>query len=154
MQRCPLLYLSELMHLPQSLSPGCCDSFPLSAMAGLELWEPVGRADVGRLVACAGAVDSGSPWVWLAMLLVALGWPPRPRWLLVANSLRFRVCWCWLVLLLGPGAATAYLLPWSFCPMRSMPIPERPAGLFTALDGDDPEAGQCPLGVSLGQLLS
>jgi len=108
-------------------------SFQLSAMAGLELWSRLWRG--GRRGRCgpAGAVDSGSPWVCLAMLLVPLDATAANRWLLVANSLPGSRC-CAGVLLLAWGPPPHYCCP-GRCPARCDRCRSgRPAGLFHRLD--------------------
>jgi len=66
------------------------------------------------------------------------------------TSLRFALL-CLVVLLLGPGGRTAYLCPGRLLPDAiRWPIRKRPAGLFTRLDGDEPQKlAVAPLSVFL-----
>jgi len=69
------------------------------------------------------------------------------------NSLRFALL-VLVVLLLGLGAATAYLLPWSLLPDAIDADPERPAGLFTAWMVMTQKLGSALSVFLLGNLLS
>ncbi|APD48034.1 MFS transporter [Synechococcus sp. CS-602] len=151
MQPVSLLYLSEVMHLPQSWSTWMLIPFQLSAMAGLELWSRL-AARRGRLVALRWG---GGLWIAmgvLAMLLVPLDATAAPL-APGGNSLRFALL-VLVVLLLGLGAATAYLLPWSLLPDAIDADPERPAGLFTAWMVMTQKLGSALSVFLLGNLLS
>jgi len=115
-------------------------------LAGLELWQPVGGAAWTAGGPALGRLDSGSPWVCVAIAAGAARCHRGPRWLLVGTGLRFALL-VLVVLLLGLGAATATFAALVVCcpiaiDCRSR---ERPAGLVHRLDGDDPEAGPVPL---------
>jgi len=126
--RCRCYYLSEVMLCPKSLEHLDADSFQLSdGRPGVV--EPVAAAAWNGWWPCAGAVDLWNRHGCAGQLLVPLD-ATAHRWLWWHSS-RFALLLL-VVLLLGLGAATAYLLPWSLLPMRSMADPERPAGLFTA----------------------
>jgi len=80
-----------------------------------------------------GAVNSGSPWLCGQGLLVRSIATAGTVGFLVGNSPQVRRCLVLVVLLLRAWGANRYCCPGVGCPMRSMPIPEQPRGLFTAL---------------------
>ncbi|MGB5240023.1 MAG: MFS transporter [Prochlorococcaceae cyanobacterium] len=151
MQPVSLLYLTEVMHLPQSWSTWMLIPFQLSAMAGLELWSRL-AARRGRLVALRWGSGLWIAMGGLAMVLVPLD-AAAPPLAPGGNGLKFSLL-VGVVVLLGLGAATAYLLPWSLLPDAIDADPERPAGLFTAWMVMTQQLGSAVSVFLLGNLLS
>lgn len=151
MQPVSLLYLTEVMHLPQSWSTWMLIPFQLSAMAGLELWSRL-AARRGRLVALRWGSGLWIAMGGLAMVLVPLDAAAAPL-APGGNGLKFSLL-VGVVVLLGLGAATAYLLPWSLLPDAIDADPERPAGLFTAWMVMTQQLGSAVSVFLLGNLLS
>lgn len=151
MQPVSLLYLTEVMHLPQSWSTWMLIPFQLSAMAGLELWSRL-AARRGRLVALRWGSGLWIAMGGLAMVLVPLDASAAPL-APGGNGLKFSLL-VGVVVLLGLGAATAYLLPWSLLPDAIDADPERPAGLFTAWMVMTQQLGSAVSVFLLGNLLS
>jgi glycoside/pentoside/hexuronide:cation symporter, GPH family len=151
MQPVSLLYLSEVMHVPMDWSTWMLIPFQLSAMAGLQLWSRL-AARRGRL--CALRWGCG---LWIAMGVFAMGLVPLDPSLAplasMENGLKFTVLLL-VVLVMGLGAATAYLLPWSLLPDAIDADPERPAGLFTAWMVLTQKLGSAVSVFLLGTLLS
>jgi GPH family glycoside/pentoside/hexuronide:cation symporter len=151
MQPVSLLYLSEVMHVPMDWSTWMLIPFQLSAMAGLQLWSRL-AARRGRL--CALRWGGG---LWIAMGVLAMGLVPLDAALAplasLANGFKFTLLLL-VVLLMGLGAATAYLLPWSLLPDAIDADPERPAGLFTAWMVLTQKLGSAVSVFLLGSLLS
>ncbi|CAK6695747.1 MFS transporter [Synechococcus sp. CBW1107] len=151
MQPVSLLYLTEVMHLPQAWSTWMLIPFQLSAMAGLELWSRL-AARRGRLVALRWGCGVWIAMGGLAMVLVPLDAAAAPL-APGGNGLKFSLL-VGVVILLGLGAATAYLLPWSLLPDAIDADPERPAGLFTAWMVMTQKLGSAVSVFLLGNLLS
>ena len=129
MQPVALLYLSVVMHLPESWSTWILVPFQLSALAGLQLWSWV-SSRWGRIP----ALRCGSL-IWVGSCLVAMVLRPLNGDLPPFGSFGNGVALVLLVLTImgvGLGAATAYLIPWSLLPDAIDADPDKPAGLYTA----------------------
>jgi len=151
MQPVSLLYLSNVMHVPMDWSTWMLIPFQLSAMAGLQIWSQL-AARRGRLSALGWGCGLWIAMGALAMVLVPLDAALAP-FASLANGLKFTLLLL-VVLLMGLGASTAYLLPWSLLPDAIDADPERPAGMFTAWMVLTQKLGSAVSVFLLGNLLS
>ncbi|MEB3325235.1 MAG: MFS transporter [Cyanobacteriota bacterium] len=129
MQTAALIFLPVVMRLPESWSNWILLPFQISTLVGLQLWTLVSHRQ-GRLRALAWGAGLWVAGCLGAMLLVPLdtGLPPLGS---LANQLRLLALVA-AILVVGLGAATAYLIPWSLLPDAIDVDPEKPAGLFSA----------------------
>ena len=129
MQTAALIFLPVVMRLPESWSNWILLPFQISTLAGLQLWTLVAHRQ-GRLRALAWGAGFWVTGCLAAMLLVPLEAQLGPLASL-ANQLRLAAL-LGAILLVGLGASTAYLIPWSLLPDAIDVDPEKPAGLFSA----------------------
>ncbi|MFN6133453.1 MAG: MFS transporter [Synechococcaceae cyanobacterium] len=129
MQTAALIFLPVVMRVPDGWSNWILLPFQLTTLAGLQLWARVADRD-GRLQALR---LGGSCWIVgcsMAMLLVPLD-PLLSPLGMNGNLLRLALLLV-AILLVGLGAATAYLIPWSLLPDAIDADPDRPAGIYSA----------------------
>ena len=129
MQTAALIFLPVVMRLPESWSNWILLPFQISTLAGLQLWTLVSHRQ-GRLRALAWGAGFWVAGCLGAMLLVPLDAQLGPLDSL-SNQLRL-VALLAAILVVGLGASTAYLIPWSLLPDAIDVDPEKPAGLFSA----------------------
>ncbi|MCP9851125.1 MFS transporter [Cyanobium sp. Morenito 9A2] len=129
MQPVSLIYLGVVMHLPENWSTWILLPFQLSALAGLQLWSRVANRR-GRVFALRWGAGLWIGACLIAMVLVPLDGAIGPLDS-VANALKLTALVA-TILVLGLGAATAYLIPWALLPDAIDADPDRPAGLYTA----------------------
>ncbi|MEB3157900.1 MAG: MFS transporter, partial [Synechococcus sp.] len=96
--------------------------FQISALVGLQIWSLVSNRR-GRLVALRWGGG-----LWIAACLLSMLFAPLAQ---DASGLAFAPL-VGLIVLVGLGASTAYLIPWSLLPDAIDADPTRPAGLYTA----------------------
>ncbi|QEY33435.1 MFS transporter [Synechococcus sp. RSCCF101] len=139
MQPVALIYLVEVVNVPGTLSSWILLPFQVSALVGLQLWSLVANRR-GRVLALRWGAA-----IWIVACLIALWVIPMlalepaaagttPGWATVmqgANAPRFLALVA-TILLMGLGASTAYLIPWSLLPDAIDADPDKPAGLYTA----------------------
>jgi len=122
MQVVALIWLVQVIHVDPGLSTWILLPFQISALVGLQIWSLVSNRR-GRLVALRWG---GSIWISacvLSMLFAPLA--PNASGLALAPLIG-------LILLVGLGASTAYLIPWSLLPDAIDADPSHPAGMYTA----------------------
>jgi GPH family glycoside/pentoside/hexuronide:cation symporter len=117
------------MRLPESWSNWILLPFQISTLVGLQLWTLVSHRQ-GRLRALAWGAGFWVVGCLAAMLLVPLDLHAAPLETF-SNQLRLAAR-LGAILLVGLGASTAYLIPWSLLPDAIDVDPEKPAGLFSA----------------------
>jgi glycoside/pentoside/hexuronide:cation symporter, GPH family len=129
MQTAALIYLPVVMRLPESWSNWILLPFQIMTLVGLQIWT--------RVAAVRGRVQAlhWGTWLWIggclaAMLMLPLDPSVAPTGSL-GNLMRL-VLLLGAILLVGLGASTAYLIPWSLLPDAIDADPEKPAGLFSA----------------------
>ncbi|MEB3199885.1 MAG: MFS transporter [Synechococcaceae cyanobacterium] len=129
MQTAALIFLPVVMRVPEGWSNWILLPFQLVTLLGLQLWTWVAnRRDRIR------ALHLGTV-CWLAgcgmaMLLAPLD-PALPMLVPGSNLLRLGLLLL-AILLVGLGASTAYLIPWSLLPDAIDADPDTPAGLYSA----------------------
>ena len=129
MQTAALIFLPVVMHLPESWSNWILLPFQISTLVGLQIWNGVAHRH-GRVP----ALHRGA-WLWiggclLAMLLQPLNATLSPTG--SAGNLFSLALLVFTIVLVGLGASTAYLIPWSLLPDAIDADPEKPAGLYSA----------------------
>ncbi len=129
MQTAALIFLPVVMRLPESWSNWILLPFQLSTLAGLQLWTLVSHRQ-GRLRALAWGAGFWVTGCLAAMLLVPLDSQLGPLASL-SNQLRLAALVV-AILVVGLGASTAYLIPWSLLPDAIDVDPDKPAGLYSA----------------------
>ncbi len=133
MQPVALIYLVQLMHVPSSMATWILLPFQVSALLGLQLWSYIANRH-GRVMALRlGAI------LWIVACLVAMVLTPLaisdptiPAQVMSATNLPRFILLIGVILMVGLGASTAYLIPWSLLPDAIDADPDRPAGLYTA----------------------
>jgi len=133
MQTAALMYLQQVMRVPAETSFWMLIPFQVSALIGLQYWSFYSNK-YSRLK----ALFKGS-YIWISSCLLILVLPPisngvAPTSLLVFDSFEsFKMIVLLITIsLLGFGASTAYLIPWSLLPDAIDIDPEKPAGVYTA----------------------
>ena len=122
MQVVALIWLVQVIHLSPGLSTWILLPFQISALAGLQIWSLVSNRR-GRLVALRWGGG-----LWIAACLWSMAFAPlapgASGWALAPLIA--------LISLVGIGASTAYLIPWSLLPDAIDADPAHPAGMYTA----------------------
>ena len=133
MQTVSLLYLEQVMRVPTDLSKWIPIPFQISALLGLQFWSFYSNR-FGRVKAL---LKGGS--IWIVACLIAMILPPISYEFTLSNittnsnfeSIKMTVLLL-TILLVGFGASTAYLIPWSLLPDAIDADPDKPAGIYTA----------------------
>ena len=122
MQVVALIWLVQVVHVPTSLSTWILLPFQISALLGLQLWSVLSNRN-GRLATLRRGAG-----LWIAACLLSMLFPALPADAGLAALLPL----VGLIAMVGVGAATAYLIPWSLLPDAIDADPAKPAGLYTA----------------------
>ena len=122
MQVVALIWLVQVVHVPPNLSTWILLPFQLSALLGLQLWSLLSNRR-GRLVALRWGAG-----LWILACLISMVFPTMQNGGTPAELIPL----IGLIALVGIGASTAYLIPWSLLPDAIDADPTRPAGLYTA----------------------
>ena len=122
MQVVALIWLVQVVHVPPNLSTWILLPFQLSALVGLQLWSLLSNRR-GRLVALHWGAG-----LWILACLISMVFPTMQHGGTPAELIPL----IGLIALVGIGASTAYLIPWSLLPDAIDADPTRPAGLYTA----------------------
>ena len=122
MQVVALIWLVQVVHVPSSQATALLLAFNIAALLGLQLWSLMSNRR-GRITTLRWGAG-----LWIAACLVSMVFPTLPD----APGLVELLPLVGLIALVGFGAATAYLIPWSLLPDAIDADPEKPAGLYTA----------------------
>ncbi len=133
MQTVSLIYLEQVMLVPIEISKWIPIPFQISTLLGLQFWSFYSNK-FGRIA----ALFKGGR-IWIAACLIAMILPPLSDGIDISNLLLINniesikmIILLVTILLVGFGASTAYLIPWSLLPDAIDKDPERPAGIYTA----------------------
>ena len=129
MQTAALIYLPVVMRLPESWSNWILLPFQIMTLVGLQIWTRV-AAVRGRVQALRWGTTLWITGCLAAMLMLPLDAAVAPTGS-PGNLVRL-VLLLAAILLVGLGASTAYLIPWSLLPDAIDADPEKPAGQFSA----------------------
>ena len=122
MQVVALIWLVQVVHVAPSLSTWILLPFQISALVGLQLWSLIANKH-GRISALRWGAG-----LWIMACLLSMLFPALPDGATGAALLPL----IGLIMLVGLGASTAYLIPWSLLPDAIDADPSKPAGLYTA----------------------
>ncbi|WP_115019638.1 MFS transporter [Synechococcus sp. UW140] len=122
MQVVALMWLVQVIHVPSGIATWILLPFQISALVGLQVWSLVSNRR-GRLVALRWGGG-----IWIAACLLSMLFSP----LAAGISGLGLAPLIGLILLVGFGASTAYLIPWSLLPDAIDADPSHPAGMYTA----------------------
>ncbi|QBE69860.1 MFS transporter [Synechococcus sp. WH 8101] len=122
MQVVALIWLVQVIHVPPALSTWILLPFQLSALVGLQIWSLLSNRR-GRITALRWGAG-----LWIAACVLSMLVPVLPDG---ASGMDLAPLIA-LIVLVGLGASTAYLIPWSLLPDAIDADPSRPAGLYTA----------------------
>jgi len=133
MQTVALIYVEDVLNVPSEIANWVPIPFQISALVGLQIWTRVSNK-LNRIAALNyGAI------IWIISCTAALFLPSLTKisgieegTLLSFNNLILFVILIFIICLIGIGASTAYLIPWSLLPDAIDEDPEKPAGLYTA----------------------
>tara|TARA_B100000700_G_scaffold331090_1_gene461333 strand:- start:499 stop:1860 length:1362 start_codon:yes stop_codon:yes gene_type:complete len=133
MQTVALIYATQVLLIPESLAVWIPIVFQLSALIGLQFWSLLSKKHDRIFALYCGCL------IWIISCLSALFIPAFSN---LNNNINiifsnfnqgFHFGFLLLtILLIGFGAATAFLIPWSLLPDAIDSDPEKPAGLYTA----------------------
>ncbi len=134
MQTVSLIYLEQVMNVPKELSKWIGPiPFQISALIGLQAWSFYSNR-FGRI----NALFWGGS-IWIIGCILAIFIPPLSP--LTPTSMLFTfnhyegikmMLLIGIIIFVGFGASTAYLIPWSLLPDAIDADPEKPAGIYTA----------------------
>jgi GPH family glycoside/pentoside/hexuronide:cation symporter len=133
MQTVSLIYLEQVMKVPTDISKWIPIPFQISALLGLQVWSFYSNK-FGRISAL---FFGGRLWITaciIAMLLPPLSPSAASSGLFAISDLEGlkMIALITTILIVGFGASTAYLIPWSLLPDAIDADPEKPAGIYTA----------------------
>ena len=133
MQTVALIYVEDVLNLPAEIAKWIPIPFQISALIGLQIWTRVSNK-LSRI----SALNSGAI-IWIISCTAALFLPSLSKvselgsgLFLNINNLILFIILIFIICLIGIGASTAFLIPWSLLPDAIDEDPERPAGLYTA----------------------
>ena len=122
MQVVALIWLVQVIQVPAGMATLLLLAFNIAALIGLQLWSMLSNRH-GRIT----ALGWGSS-IWIAACLLSMLLTPIPE----NSGMVALIPVIGLIMLVGLGASTAYLIPWSLLPDAIDADPTRPAGLYTA----------------------
>ena len=122
MQVVALIWLVQVLHVPAGISTLMLLAFNIPALVGLQLWSLLSNR-YGRIKALGWGAS-----IWIVACLLSMLLKPVEA----GSSFTAYLPIVALFMLVGLGAATAYLIPWSLLPDAIDADPTHPAGLYTA----------------------
>ncbi len=132
MQTVALIYVEDVLNVPSKIANWVPIPFQISALIGLQIW-----ARVSNKLNRISALNYGAI-IWIFACTAALFLPSLSQvssleglFLNIYNLILF-VILIIIICLIGIGASTAYLIPWSLLPDAIDEDSEKPAGLYTA----------------------
>ena len=133
MQTVALIYVEDVLNVPSEIANWVPIPFQISALIGLQIW-----ARVSNKLNRISALNYGAI-IWIVSCTAALFLPSLSKvssiedgFLLNFDNLILFIILIVIICLIGIGASTAYLIPWSLLPDAIDEDPEKPAGLYTA----------------------
>tara|TARA_Y100001970_G_scaffold9327_1_gene10890 strand:- start:26366 stop:27703 length:1338 start_codon:yes stop_codon:yes gene_type:complete len=133
MQTVSLIYVEQVLQIPSKYAKWIPIPFQLSALLGLQIWSFFSNK-FGRISALYyGAL------IWIFSCFLTLVIPVFKSstelgslFFYEGNNLFLFIFLILIICLIGIGASTAYLIPWSLLPDAIDEDPEKSAGLYTA----------------------
>ena len=133
MQTVSIIYLEQVMKVPTEISKWIPIPFQISALLGLQFWS-IFSNKFGRIKALYWGASLWVVACLISMFLPALSGQFYSNKILIAYNLDTLKMMALLITIaiIGFGASTAYLIPWSLLPDAIDADPEKPAGIYTA----------------------
>jgi len=133
MQTVSLIYVEQVLYIPSKYAKWIPIPFQLSALAGLQIWSFFSNK-FGRI----SALYYGSI-IWIFACLSVLFIPSFKTFNVIDNmffygnnNMLLLIILVVSICLIGVGASTAYLIPWSLLPDAIDEDPEKSSGIYTA----------------------
>ncbi len=133
MQTVALIYVEDVLNVPSEIANWVPIPFQISALIGLQIW-----ARVSNKLNRISALNFGAI-IWIISCTAALFLPSLAKVTSLegglfqsTNNVFLFIFLIIIICLIGIGASTAYLIPWSLLPDAIDEDPEKPAGLYTA----------------------
>tara|TARA_Y100001968_G_scaffold126621_1_gene115585 strand:- start:6835 stop:8175 length:1341 start_codon:yes stop_codon:yes gene_type:complete len=133
MQTVSLIYIEQVMLVPIDISKWIPIPFQISTLLGLQFWSFYSNK-YGRI----SALFKGGK-IWIIACLCVIFMPPIAKGVSINDLLTINniesikmLILLIIILLVGFGASTAYLIPWSLLPDAIDADPEKPSGIYTA----------------------
>ena len=133
MQTVALIYVEDVLNVPTYIAKWIPIPFQISALVGLQIWTRVSNK-LNRI----SALNYGAM-IWILSCTATLFLPSLSRVSGVGDNLFLNsgniilfILLIFIICLIGIGASTAFLIPWSLLPDAIDEDPEKPAGLYTA----------------------
>ena len=133
MQTVALIYVEDVLNVPTYIAKWIPIPFQISALVGLQIWTRVSNK-LNRI----SALNYGAI-MWIISCTAALFLPSLSKisgagdiLFLNASNIFLFILLIFIICLIGIGASTAFLIPWSLLPDAIDEDPEKPAGLYTA----------------------
>ncbi len=133
MQTVSLIYLQQVMKVSSGLSAWILIPFQISALVGLQFWSLYSNK-FGRI----NALLKGG-YIWISACIITIFIPPIYQGVSINNMFSLEplaflklIVLLITILLVGFGASTAYLIPWSLLPDAIDADPDKSAGIYTA----------------------
>jgi GPH family glycoside/pentoside/hexuronide:cation symporter len=133
MQTVSLIYLEQVILVPVKISKWIPIPFQISTLLGLQYWSFYSNK-YGRI----SALFMGGK-IWIIACVLVMIMPPISKGVTFNNLLFYgdiegikMLILILIIILVGFGASTAYLIPWSLLPDAIDQDPEKPSGVYTA----------------------
>ena len=133
MQTVSIIYVEQVLYIPSKFAKWIPIPFQLSALAGLQIWSFFSNKFSRFYALKIGAT------IWIFSCLSTLLIPSftiknqfSELFFNQGNNLLLFLVLIFIICMIGLGASTAYLIPWSLLPDAIDEDPEKSAGLYTA----------------------
>ncbi len=133
MQTVSIIYLEQVLYIPSKFAKWIPIPFQLSALAGLQIWSYFSNK-FSRLF----ALKIGSL-IWIFSCICTLFIPSfkistqvDELFFSTGNNIIIFIILVLTICIIGVGASTAYLIPWSLLPDAIDDDPKKSAGIYTA----------------------
>ena len=133
MQTVALIYVEDVLNVPTDIAKWIPIPFQISALIGLQIWTRVSNR-LNRI----SALNYGAI-LWIISCTAALFLPALSQvsgggdsFFINTSNLILFINLIIIICLIGIGASTAFLIPWSLLPDAIDEDPEKPAGVYTA----------------------
>tara|TARA_Y100001933_G_C18877755_1_gene512676 strand:+ start:94 stop:702 length:609 start_codon:yes stop_codon:yes gene_type:complete len=125
--------VEQVLYIPSKFAKWIPIPFQLSALAGLQIWSFFSNKFSRLFALKAGAV------IWIFSCILTLFIPSfniatqiDELFFAQGNNLLLFIIFILIICMIGLGASTAYLIPWSLLPDAIDDDPEKSAGIYTA----------------------
>ena len=133
MQTVSLIYVEQVLYIPAKFAKWIPIPFQLSALIGLQIWSFFSNRFNRISALYCGAI------IWIFSCFCVLFLPSfnlstqvNGLFLSEGNNLVLFILLIIIICLIGIGASTAYLIPWSLLPDAIDEDPDKSAGIYTA----------------------